>query len=98
MTGDPGHEIQVTQVIGLQECVLAHPADRGSDDRAGAISGSPPSRESTMSRNHLTAASLVTTLFTILALATLPSGAAEGVRRPGGGIVVASGFAFVREA
>ena len=38
-----------------------------------------------MSRNHLTAASLVTTLFTILALATLPSGAAEGARRPGGG-------------
>ena len=38
-----------------------------------------------MSRSHLTAASLVTTLFTILALATLPSGAAEGVRRPGGG-------------
>ena len=43
-----------------------------------------------MSRNHLTAASLVTTLFTILALATLPSGAAEGVRRPGGGDPAAS--------
>jgi len=38
-----------------------------------------------MSRSHLTAASLATTLFTVLALATLPSGAAEGARRPGGG-------------
>ena len=47
-------------------------------------SGSPPSRESTMPRSRLTVAALATTLLTVLALASLPSGAAEGARRPGG--------------
>ena len=38
----------------------------------------------TQPRTHLTVATLATTLLTVLALAALPSGAAEAARRPGG--------------